>query len=103
MSPIYCVPQKVMNDSTSFHVHRGVLGVGKRKMLPSLQNPPEKALILVLYGISNHDNMGSIFRNAATFANHGIIVDKTLYDPLHRKSIRISTGAALKVRLYVKR
>ncbi|WP_139413493.1 TrmH family RNA methyltransferase [Bartonella mastomydis] len=99
--PIYCVSQKVMDGITGFHVHRGILGIGKRKTLPSLQsflhNLPEKALILVLCGISNHDNMGSIFRNAAAFASHGIIVDKTSCDPLYRKSIRVSAGAALKV------
>lgn len=99
--PIYCAKQKVMDDITGFHVHRGVLGIGKRKALPSLQNflqsLPPKALILVLCGISNHDNMGAIFRNAAAFASNGIIIDKTSCDPLYRKSIRVSTGAALKV------
>ncbi|WP_208441160.1 TrmH family RNA methyltransferase [Bartonella raoultii] len=99
--PIYCVHQKIMDDITGFHVHRGVLGIGKRNRLPSLQNflqdLPRKALILVLCGISNHDNMGAIFRNAAAFASHGIIIDKTSCDPLYRKSIRVSTGAALKV------
>lgn len=71
--PIYYVPQKVMDNIAGFHVHRGVLGIGKRKTLLSLQNflqdLPEKALILVLCGISNHDNMGAIFRNAAAFAS----------------------------------
>ncbi len=101
LCPIYCIPQKVMDDITGFHVHRGVLDIGKRKTLPSLQsflqNLPEQALILVLCGISNHDNMGSIFRNAAAFASHGIIVDKTSCDPLYHKSIRVSASAALKV------
>ncbi|WP_142416563.1 TrmH family RNA methyltransferase [Bartonella massiliensis] len=101
LCPIYCVPQKVIDNITGFHVHRGILSIGKRKTLLSLQsflqNLPEKALILVLCGISNHDNMGSIFRNAASFASHGIIVDKTSCDPLYRKSIRVSAGAALKV------
>ncbi|WP_375662062.1 MULTISPECIES: TrmH family RNA methyltransferase [unclassified Bartonella] len=101
LCPIYCVPQKIMDNITGFHVHRGILGIGKRKILPSLQSflqhLPEKALILVLCGISNHDNMGSIFRNAAAFASNGIIVDKTSCDPLYRKSIRVSAGAALKV------
>ncbi|EJF74876.1 hypothetical protein ME7_01247 [Bartonella birtlesii LL-WM9] len=99
--PIYCVSQNIMDNIIGFHVHRGILGIGKRKMLPSLQNflqdLPTKALILVLCGISNHDNMGSIFRNAAAFASNGIIIDKTSCDPLYRKSIRISAGAALKV------
>lgn len=85
--PIYCVPQKVMDDIAGFHVHRGMLGIGKRKALPSLQeflqHIPEKALVPVLCGISNHDNMGAIFRNAAAFASNGIIVDKTSCDPLY--------------------
>ncbi|MEL6089746.1 TrmH family RNA methyltransferase [Bartonella schoenbuchensis] len=99
--PIYCVPQKVMDDIAGFHVHRGMLGIGERKILPSLQdflqNLPEKTLVPVLCGISNHDNMGAIFRNAAAFASHGIIVDKTSCDPLYRKAIRVSVGAALKI------
>ncbi|MET3560433.1 tRNA G18 (ribose-2'-O)-methylase SpoU [Bartonella japonica] len=98
---IYCVPQKIMDNIAGFHVHRGILGIGKRKILPPLQNflqnLPEKALILILCGISNHDNMGAIFRNAAAFASHGIIVDTTSCDPLYRKSIRVSAGAVLKV------
>lgn len=89
-----------MDNIVGFHVHRGVLGIGKRKTLLSLQNflqdLPEKVLILVLCGISNHDNMGAIFRNAAAFASNGIIVDKTSCDPLYRESIRVSAGAALK-------
>ncbi len=99
--PIYQVPQKIMDDIAGFHVHRGILGIGERKMPLSLQNflhnLPKEALIVVLCGISNHDNMGSIFRNAAAFASNGIIVDKTSCDPLYRKSIRVSAGAALKV------
>ncbi|OPB32095.1 RNA methyltransferase [Bartonella sp. AR 15-3] len=99
--PIYCVPQKIMDDIAGFHVHRGMLGIGERKKLPLLkeflQNLPEKALISVLCGISNHDNMGAIFRNAAAFASTGIIIDKTSCDPLYRKSIRVSAGAALNV------
>ncbi|VEJ45704.1 23S rRNA (guanosine-2'-O-)-methyltransferase [Bartonella vinsonii] len=99
--PIYCVSQKIMDNIVGFHIHRGISGIGKRKMLPSLQNflqdLSKEALILVLCGISNHDNMGAIFRNTATFANNGIIVDKTSCDPLYRKSIRVSAGTALKV------
>ncbi len=99
--PIYRVSQNIIDNIASFHVHRGVLGIGKRNKLPPLRNFlqdfPTKALILILCGISNHDNIWSIFRNAAAFASNGIIVDKTSCDPLYRKSIRVSTGATLKV------
>lgn len=99
--PIYCVPQKIMDGIAGFHVHRGILGIGERVSIPGLtdflDNLPEKALVPVLCNISNHDNMGAIFRNAAAFAADGIIIDKTSCDPLYRKAIRVSVGAALKV------
>ena len=53
--------------------------------------------MLALVGISNHDNMGAIFRNAAAFGADAVLLDETCCDPLYRKAIRVSVGAALKV------
>ncbi|ALE03562.1 23S ribosomal RNA methyltransferase [Bartonella ancashensis] len=99
--PIYCVPQRIMDDITGFHVHHGMLGIGERKTLPSLQeflqDLPEKVLIPVLCGISCHKAVGEIFRNAAAFASYGVVVDKDSSDPLDRKAIRSSAGETLKL------
>ena len=51
----------------------------------------------VLAGISNHDNMGSIFRNAAAFEADAVLLDEECCDPFYRKAIRVSVGAVLKV------
>lgn len=99
--PIYVASEKIMDSIAGFHVHRGILGLGVRKDTPDissfLQQMPEEALLVVLCGISNHDNMGSIFRNAAAFGADGVVMDATSCDPLYRKAIRVSVGAALKV------
>ncbi len=99
--PVYCVPQVVMDTVAGFHVHRGVLAVARRKPQPSIDELfaglPEKSLIVVLCGISNHDNIGSIFRNAAAFEADCVVMDATCCDPLYRKAIRVSVGATLKV------
>jgi tRNA G18 (ribose-2'-O)-methylase SpoU len=58
---------------------------------------PAKSLVVVLCGISNHDNVGSIFRNAAAFEADCVLMDETCCDPLYRKAIRVSVGATLKV------
>jgi tRNA G18 (ribose-2'-O)-methylase SpoU len=58
---------------------------------------PEKALVAAAIGISNHDNIGSIFRNAAAFGVDAILLDATCCDPLYRKSLRVSVGAVLQV------
>ena len=53
------------------------------------------ALVVGLFGIANHDNMGGIFRNAAAFGADAVLLDATCCDPLYRKAIRVSVGAAL--------
>ncbi|OEI82895.1 RNA methyltransferase [Brucella sp. BO3] len=99
--PVYSVPQAIMDAVAGFHVHRGILAVGRRKSQPDLRDMlaalPQKSLVVVLCGISNHDNVGSIFRNAAAFEADCVLMDETCCDPLYRKAIRVSVGAALKV------
>ena len=51
----------------------------------------------MLSAIANHDNMGGIFRNAAAFGIGAVLLDSDCCDPLYRKAIRVSIGAALLV------
>ncbi|MBB3233419.1 tRNA G18 (ribose-2'-O)-methylase SpoU [Phyllobacterium endophyticum] len=99
--PVYCVARDVMDTIAGFPMHRGILAVGRRNDRRSSEElilaMPDKALAVVLCGISNHDNMGSIFRNAAAFEADAVLIDETSCDPLYRKAIRVSVGAALKV------
>lgn len=55
----------------------------------------DKTTLLVLNQISNHDNVGAAFRNAAAFGAEGVILDGQSCDPLYRKAIRVSSGASL--------
>ncbi|GHC65343.1 TrmH family RNA methyltransferase [Limoniibacter endophyticus] len=99
--PVYVVPQSVLDAVAGFNVHRGLLAIGGRRTAEdadaALSALPENALVLCLVNIANHDNMGAIFRNAAAFGADAILLDKTCCDPLYRKAIRVSVGAALKV------
>jgi tRNA G18 (ribose-2'-O)-methylase SpoU len=99
--PVYVASQDVMDAIAGFHIHRGILAVGRRGSKPAvedlLQALPQDALVVVPVGISNHDNIGSIFRNAAAFEADAVLMDETCCDPLYRKAIRVSVGAVLKV------
>ena len=99
--PVYVASQEVMDQIAGFHIHRGILALGKRRQDEELETllaqMPENALVVVLVGISNHDNIGSIFRNAAAFEADAVLLAADCADPLYRKSIRVSVGAALKV------
>jgi tRNA G18 (ribose-2'-O)-methylase SpoU len=97
--PVYLASQAVMDAVAGFPMHRGVLGLGRRRpepdprtLLRSLRPP---ALVVVLVGLSNHDNVGGVFRNAAAFGAGAVLLDSGCCDPLYRKAIRVSVGAAL--------
>ncbi len=99
--PVYVASRAVMDAVAGFPMHRGVLAIGRRRdeetpggLLAALPGP---ALVVAPVGISNHDNMGAIFRNAAAFAADAVLLDETCCDPLYRKAIRVSVGATLKV------
>src|SRR5439155_18574489 len=53
--------------------------------------------VTVLEGITNPDNVGSIFRNAAALGSDAVLLSPTCCDPLYRKAIRTSMGAVLTV------
>ena len=97
--PVYSVPPAVLEKVAGFNVHRGILAIGRRS--PAMQADgllaglPERAIILMLSSIANHDNMGGIFRNAAAFGADAILLDAECCDPLYRKAIRVSVGASL--------
>jgi len=99
--PVYCVSRETMDAIAGFPMHRGILAIGRRSgphtVDTLLAAMPKHGLAIVLCGLSNHDNMGSIFRNAAAFEADCILMDETSCDPLYRKAIRVSVGAALKV------
>jgi len=57
--------------------------------------PPAHSPCSVLIGLSNHDNVGGCFRNAAALGTSAVLLDETCCDPLYRKAIRVSSGAAL--------
>ena len=100
-TPVYSASQAVMDAITGFHIHRGILAIGQRAPEPDadalLAGLGATALVLGLHGIANHDNMGGIFRNAAAFGVGAVVLDPTCCDPLYRKAIRTSVGAALTV------
>ena len=97
--PVYAAAQGVMDTLVGFPIHRGILALGRRRAEPTgaelLAGLPPRALVLGLHGIANHDNMGALFRNAAAFGVAAVLLDATGCDPLYRKAIRVSVGAAL--------
>ncbi|HMB09871.1 RNA methyltransferase [Saliniramus sp.] len=99
--PVYVAEGTVMDAIAGFAIHRGILALARRgePLEPGilLEEAPADALVVACFGITNHDNLGGIFRNAAAFGAAAILLDPQCCDPLYRKALRVSVGAAARV------
>jgi len=90
----------VLRDVVGFAIHRGVVASVDRPRLPSVADVAGQARrLLVLEGVSDHENLGGLFRNAAAFGVDGVILDPTTADPFYRRAVRVSMGHVLGVPL----
>jgi tRNA G18 (ribose-2'-O)-methylase SpoU len=97
-TPVYVVPQAVMNDIAGFDVHRGCLAIGERSAPHDrLALARTARRLVILERIGDPDNVGSAFRNAAAFGVEAVLLDPATADPLYRKAIRTSMGATLRI------
>lgn len=96
---VYVAEQHVMSQVAGFPVHRGALACVER---PHPRQPAElltgaTAPVAVLEGVTDHENLGVIFRTAAALGISGVLLSPTSGDPLYRRSLRVSMGHALRV------
>jgi tRNA G18 (ribose-2'-O)-methylase SpoU len=96
--PIYVCETSAFLDFTGINIHRGCLALIERPPASSLDDVLAGAsTIVVLEGVANAENVGAVFRNAAAFDADAVVLSHTSCDPLYRKAIRTSMGAALAV------
>ena len=96
--PVWVCAADVLASVAGYDVHRGCLALVHRPPPTAVDDVVALAnTLVVLEGITNADNVGSVFRNAAAFGAGGVVLSPTCCDPLYRKAIRTSMGAALRV------
>ena len=97
-APYYRVEADVMAEAVGFHLNRGVLASASRAAELSVAQVLEGArTIAVLEGVNDHENLGSIFRNAAGLGVDAVVFGSGCADPLYRRAVRVSMGHALLV------
>jgi tRNA G18 (ribose-2'-O)-methylase SpoU len=97
-APYYRASAEVMAQVVGFHLNRGVLGAARRPPELTLgQLLAESRTVAVLEGVNDHENLGSIFRNAAGLGVGAVVFGTGCADPLYRRAVRVSMGHALLV------
>ena len=96
--PYYRASAEVMAEIVGFHLNRGVLAAARRAPELTVDEVVGGArTVAVLEGVNDHENLGSIFRNAAGLGVDAVIFGPGCADPLYRRAVRVSMGHALLV------
>ncbi|MBB2990812.1 tRNA G18 (ribose-2'-O)-methylase SpoU [Mycolicibacterium iranicum] len=97
-APFYRASAEVMAEVVGFHLNRGVLASASRATELSVDDVLHDArTVAVLEGVNDHENLGSVFRNAAGLGVDAMIFGTGCADPLYRRAVRVSMGHALLV------
>ncbi len=96
--PVYTGTDALLESITGFHLHRGALAAMDRPSPRSLAEVLSGARrIAVLENVSDHTNLGAIFRSAAGLGVDAVLVSPECADPLYRRSVRVSMGTVFGV------
>jgi tRNA G18 (ribose-2'-O)-methylase SpoU len=97
-APYYRASADVMARAIGFHLNRGVLAAARRvPELSVVQVLDQARTVAVVEGVNDHENLGSIFRNAAGLSVDAVVFGAGCADPLYRRAVRVSMGHALLV------
>ena len=96
--PVFIAPRDELARLTGFELTRGALGAFRRPALPSVADVLEGArLVAVLEDITNHTNVGAIFRSAAALGIDAVLLTPACHDPLFRRASRVAMGTVFQV------
>lgn len=96
--PVYCGARDLLEKLTGYKLTRGVLCAMKRPAAAEVGTICRNAeRVVVIDGVTDTTNIGSIFRSAAALGTDAILLTKTSCDPLNRRSIRVSMGTVFQI------
>lgn len=96
--PTYLVRQDIVKAIVGIEFHHGCLAVGERgaeHTLGAVLAEARGGCVVVLEDLGDASNVGAIFRNALAFGAAAVLLSPGTADPLYRKAIRVSAGAAV--------
>ena len=105
---LYAAKAALMREIVGFDFHRGALAIGKRTPFSDVESLVSKALnksservsserccFLACPATETGENLGLILRSAAAFEVDAVLLSNEGADPLSRRCLRQSMGAAL--------
>lgn len=95
---VFTAPDSMIQQLTGYELTRGVLVAFRRMPLPAVGDLIAGAhRVAILEDITNHTNIGALFRSAAALGVDAVILNQGCCDPLYRRAIRVSMGTVFQV------
>lgn len=98
-TPVYVAPRAVTREIVGYVFHRGCLALGRRhpELTPESVFARDPATMVLLEGVTDPDNVGSIFRSSLALGGEAVLLTSRSADPFYRKTIRTSMGAVFQL------
>lgn len=101
---VFVGPEALLQKIVGFKLHQNVLALAQ---IPSdtdldavVQATRPGSVSVALEGVSDAENMGMILRNCAAFGVTALVAGPDSCNPYLRRSVRVSLGTVLSVRVY---
>lgn len=96
--PVYTGSRETLSQITGYALTRGVLCAMRRPKALTLEDVcRDSRRIAVIDGVVNAENIGAIFRAAASLGMGGVALTRSCCDPLNRRSVRVSMGTVFQI------
>lgn len=97
----YCVSPELLATAAETEHPQGVLAVARQRKLSleNLEQTKELELLMVVDGVQDPGNLGTIIRTAEAAGTDGIIFTKATVDIYNSKTVRASMGSILRALL----
>jgi len=103
--PVYVASDDRVDAIVGFPFHRGVLACAERRPWPRLQDiiadRKRRLFLAICPKLSNPENLGALARIGDVFGIDAILAGPECPDPLSRRVLRVSMGAALRMPVIV--
>ena len=97
-APVFVAPREQLARLTGYELTRGALGAFRRPAPRGVEEVVAGARrVAVLEEITNHTNVGAIFRSAAALGMDAVLVTPGCHDPFYRRAARVSMGTVFQV------
>lgn len=96
-APLVQFAPSLMKSLSDVETHQGVLALVERPRPATSWLAEPKAFILILDGVQDPGNVGTLFRTAEAAGVTGILLIRGCADPLSPKALRASAGSAFRV------